>query len=153
MKLSEFKQALTQLTALQFVLPDGQFVPAHFHLTELAVNHKNFIDCGGVLRQERNITFQLWEANDFEHRLAPSKVLSIIDLAEKQIGLGDFEVEVEYQQTTIGTFQLAFDAPHFLLMPKFTNCLAKDHCGIPPEKIKKPLASLNTTCTPGGGCC
>jgi hypothetical protein len=34
---------------------------------------KNFIDCGGKVRNETVVNFQLWNANDFEHRLKPKK--------------------------------------------------------------------------------
>ena len=35
MQLSAFQHALAQVETLEFQLPDGQFVPAHFHLTEV----------------------------------------------------------------------------------------------------------------------
>jgi hypothetical protein len=72
------------------------------------------------------------------------------------MNLQDGEVEVEYQQETIGKFHLGFDGVNFLLESTQTNCLAQDKCGIPIEKLKVNLAELNkptTTCTPGGGCC
>ncbi len=66
------------------------------------------------------------------------------------------EVEVEYQAETIGKFGLMFNGNDFVLTSKQTNCLAKDSCGIPPEKLKVKLAELvpeQNCCTPGGGCC
>ena len=35
MLLSAFKQTLSELDTLKFQLPNGQFVPAHFHITEV----------------------------------------------------------------------------------------------------------------------
>ena len=64
MKLIEFKIALQQVTYPIILLPNGTQVPGHFHVTELALISKNFIDCGGVARLERKVTFQLWVAND-----------------------------------------------------------------------------------------
>ena len=64
MKLSEFKRILSQLEQIQFQLPNGELVPAHFHVTEVGSISKHFIDCGGTIRQERVVNFQLWEAND-----------------------------------------------------------------------------------------
>ena len=73
MKLSEFKSSLSEVTQLKLVLPNGISVPDHFHVTELALISKNFTDCGGVARVERKVTFQLWVANDFYHRLTSFK--------------------------------------------------------------------------------
>lgn len=158
MKLSEVKAALTQLTEVNFELPNGKLVPEHFHVTEVGEVTKHFIDCGGTVRHEKVVNFQLWEANDFDHRLKPQKLNNIIALSEKTLGLGDSEVEVEYQAETIGKYALEFNGKNFLLVSKQTNCLASDKCGIPPEKLKKNLVELtpannSSCCTPGGGCC
>jgi hypothetical protein len=103
------------------------------------------------------VNFQLWEANDFDHRLAPKKLNDIIALSERQLGLEDAEIEVEYQSETIGKFGLEFSNGIFQLTSKQTNCLASDHCGIPPEKLKVKLSDLQSSgsncCTPGGKCC
>lgn len=156
MKLSDVKSSLENVKEVRFVLPNGTFVPVHFHVTEVGVITKNFVDCGGTVREEKVINFQLWEANDFDHRLAPQKLRNIIELSEKVLNLQDAEVEVEYQQETIGKFNLGFDGVNFLLESTQTNCLAQDKCGIPAEKLKVNLADITkpaTTCTPGGGCC
>lgn len=153
MKLNEFKTQLTRLDQVQFELPDKTKVPPHFHITEIGLIHKTYIDCGGQVRNEKKISMQLWEAEDFDHRLSPEKLLSIIGVSEKHLDLEDCEIEVEYQTTTINKFHLNYQNGIFLLENTYTDCLAKDKCGIPPEKIKKPLSSLSKTCTPGGGCC
>ncbi len=156
MKLSEIKQQLNTISKVNFLLPNGTFVPEHFHVTEVGLITKNFIDCGGTVRNEKVINFQLWEANDFDHRLAPQKLLNILALSEKVLGNEDLEIEVEYQTETIGKYGLEFNGENFLLTAKHTNCLASDSCGIPPEKLKVNLSELNTKqacCTPGGGCC
>ena len=156
MKLSEIKPLLSKVQYVSFILPNGQFVPKHFHVTEVGMITKNFIDCGGTVREEKMVNFQLWEANDFDHRLAPQKLQNIIELSEKVLNLVDAEIEVEYQQETIGKFNLEFDGNNFLLVAKKTNCLAQDSCGIPAEKLKVSLKDLTNPapfCTPGGGCC
>ena len=84
MNLSEIKNILNTVEAVNFKLEDGTMVPEHFHVTEVGVINKHFIDCGGVVRKENKANFQLWDANDFEHRLKPSKLLSIIDLSENE---------------------------------------------------------------------
>lgn len=157
MKLSEIKNILPNLENVQFQLENGKWVPEHFHVTEVGMVTKNFIDCGGVVRSEKTVNFQLWNANDFEHRLKPNKLLHIIQLSEKQLGIEDQEIEVEYQDTTIGKYDLEFNGTHFILKNKTAACLAEDACGIPTEKQKLNLGDLKPTqensCTPGGGCC
>lgn len=68
MKLSEVKKALDHLESLVFTLPNGEKVPAHFHVTEIGKISKNFIDCGGTVRHEDVVNFQLWSADDVNHR-------------------------------------------------------------------------------------
>ncbi len=154
MKLSKIKEILATLDNVEFQLENGTFVPEHFHVTEVGQITKHFIDCGGVIRTEKAVNFQLWDANDFEHRLKPTKLLNIIKLSEEKLGIEDAEIEVEYQNETIGKFDLDFDGMHFILKNKQTACLASDACGIPPEKQKVKLSELNITCcTPNSGCC
>ena len=156
MKLSEVKNVLTNLESLKFQLPNGTYVPQNFHITEVGVITKNFIDCGGTIRLENKVNFQLWEdGKDIDHLLKPGKLLDIIQLSERVLGIEDHEIEVEYQDTTIGKFGLEFDGEKFLLTTTMTDCLAKDKCGIPEEKSKVALADVNeeSCCTPGGGCC
>ncbi|MBK6952896.1 MAG: hypothetical protein IPH24_12850 [Crocinitomicaceae bacterium] len=157
MKLSEIKKHLETVNDVTFQLPDGSIVPIHFHVTEVGQITKHFIDCGGTVRNEKKVNFQLWEANDFDHRLAPQKLLNIISLSENKLGIEDSEIEVEYQSNTIGKYDLGFDGKNFLLLNKQTDCLAKDNCGIPAEKLKLKMSDLSakadSCCTPGGGCC
>lgn len=153
MKISEMTQALPQLAAVNFRLPDGTYLPPHFHVTEVGLVTKHFIDCGGVERRETVANFQLWEAGDYDHRLAPQKFLHIIELSKRLLGAEDLFIEVEYQQATIGKFGLDFDGTDFLLTPKQTACLAQDACGIPSPAFALPQLQTAACCTPGGGCC
>lgn len=156
MKLSEIKQHLHTATNVSFQLQDGSPVPEHFHVTEVGVITKNFIDCGGTVRNEKVANFQLWNANDYDHRLKPQKLLDIIALSEKILEMEDLAIEVEYQTQTIGKYDLTFDGQNFVLITKQTNCLAQDKCGIPTEKATMNLVELapaTACCTPGGGCC
>jgi Family of unknown function (DUF6428) len=152
MKLSEVKEHLLAADVVNFELQDGTLVPEHFHVTEVGVITKHFIDCGGTVRTEKMANFQLWDANDFDHRLKPQKLLNIIALSEKALGMEDLEIEVEYQEGTIGKYDLGLNGDNFVLLTKQTNCLAADKCGIPPNKLKVNLADA-PVCTPGGGCC
>ena len=154
MKLSEIKNYLNASESVNFELENGSKVPEHFHVTEVGVITKHFIDCGGTVRNEKVANFQLWNANDTDHRLKPKKLLDIIALSEKVLGMEDLEIEVEYQAETIGKYDLAYNGKDFVLQNKQTDCLAKDNCGIPAEKLKVNISQVvNACCTPGGGCC
>ena len=158
MKLSEIKTELKKLSQIAFQLPDGELVPSHFHVTEVGKISKHFIECGGVVRKEEVANFQLWEANDFDHRLHPEKLIHIIELSEDKLEIPDLEIEVEYQmKETIGKFDLKFDGTNFQLVSKLTDCLAKDKCGILPEKLKMKIGEWkvkeNSCCTPNSNCC
>ena len=156
MNIQEIKQHLGNLKTIGFQLPDGNLVPSHFHVTEVGKVTKHFIDCGGTLRNEVVANFQLWEANDYDHRLHPEKLINIIELSDKLLKIGNLEIEVEYQAETIGKYGLDFDGTNFLLTTKQTDCLAQDKCGIPAEKTKVKLSTLSNesaNCSPGSNCC
>lgn len=155
MKLSDIKRLLSTADVLNFELQNGTPVPEHFHVTEIGVVTKHFIDCGGTIRDEKVANFQLWDANDFDHRLKPQKLLNIIKLSEEKLGMEDLEIEVEYQSETIGKYDLDFNGRTFVLVSKQTACLASDSCGIPADKLKTNLSAMTNqnSCKPGGGCC
>lgn len=156
MTLEQIKKILPGLSNVEFQLENGTFVPEHFHVTEIGKVSKHFIDCGGTVRKEEKVNFQLWNAGDQEHRLKPEKLLGIIRLSEEQLGIGDLEIEVEFQDTTIGRYDLDFNGRNFVLKNKLTACLAQDSCGTPPQKQKIALSELTrqkTGCSPDSGCC
>ena len=137
MKLKEFKESLqTHINdgdELLFRLEDGTLIPPYFHITEMGIKIKHFVDCGGVPRTEQCINFQIWTADDFDHRLTSEKLLELIVKNEGLFGKIDLEVEMEYQTNTIGSYTLEeSDYPNalFTLKSKKTNCLAPDKCGI-----------------------
>lgn len=157
MKLQELKQELLNLNEIKFQMENGTTIPPHFHLTEIGAVTKHFIDCGGTERIEKSANLQLWYANDTEHRLTPKKLIDIIQLSEQKLQIGNLEIEIEYQAETIGKYKLKFENGNFVLLNKYTDCLASDSCGIPQEKRKVKLSELSevksSCCTPGGGCC
>lgn len=150
MKLSEVKAVLENLERVDFQFEDGTFVAEHFHVTEVGQVTKKFIDCGGTIREEIKVSFQLWNADDYEHRLKAGKLLNIIRLSERKLGIVDSEIEVEVQgKETIGKYFLAFNGTHFLLKNTLTACLAEDICGITPNN----QATQTNCCDPNAGCC
>jgi hypothetical protein len=157
MKISELKNHLANLSSLNFKLPNGIDIPAHFHLTEIGLITKDFVDCGVSIHHEKWATMQLWVASDVDHRLQPSNLLKIIDNSVKIIGTEDLEVEVEYQTDTVGRYGLDFKDNYFLLTVKYTDCLAQDKCGIPTEKPKILMSDRSSEkqscCSPNSNCC
>ncbi len=148
MNYSELKSIVAKLDKVAFKLPNGDLVPAHFHVTEVGQIDKNFIDCGGTIRKEEKISLQLWSANDYDHRLHPEKLYHILQLSEEKLGLKDSEIEVQYQGNTIENYGLAFKEGEFLLTPLHTDCLAREACAIPAEQV-----NTASVCTPGSNCC
>ena len=139
MKLEEFKKRLQEHTnmggGLIFRLEGGELIPPYFHITEMGLKIKHFVDCGGTLRTEQYLNFQIWTADDFDHRLTSEKLLELIDKNEGLFKQPDLEIEMEYQTNTIGSYTLEASGPPnkrqlFTLKSKKTNCLAPDKCGI-----------------------
>ena len=138
-----------QDTALHLMLPDGDFVPAHFHITEVGRVQKDFIDCGGTSRSVTSCLLQVWVANDTDHRLDTTKLAKIIDLAAPLLKTTDLPVEVEFENGVISQYPLmeAESTPSgilFHLGKKHTACLAEDRCGITPAA---------SSCCSTPGCC
>ena len=154
MNIKDFKNSLSELDELTFVLPNGSHVAPHFHLTEVGEITKSYVDCGGTVRREKTANFQLWTADDYDHRLKPLKVIEVIEMAEKELGLENLEIEVEYQSETIGKYGLEFEGERFILTKTQTDCLAKEKCGIPEVKPVNLIQVENpSSCSPGSGCC
>ncbi len=135
MKISEFKTHLETHpeAALRFILPDGDVIPPHAHITEAGRIDKSFIDCGGTIRQTSACTLQAWVADDVEHRLAPGKLAGVLDLAGPLFRSDDLGVEIEYEDCAISQFPVlevtaADGVLSFQLGSKHTDCLAKDVC-------------------------
>ncbi len=129
---------------LHIMLPSGEFVPSHFHVTEVGRVQRTFIDCGGTLRETVSCLLQVWTANDVEHRLAAGKLLKILNIAEPILGAAGIPVEIEYGPEVASHYFLSDIevTPGGLLLvlaAKQTECLAPDKCGV--------------SCAPGSGCC
>lgn len=157
MKLLQFKSALQLAPSTanpQFLQANGLPVAAHYHITEIGLVLKNYVDCGGVVRQERKASMQLWLANDTEHRLSTSKLMEIIEKSVQLFGLKDEELEIEFQGQTIETYGLEAQDFGFQFVAKKTTCLAPNHCGIPNELLPTEMQEAKTACcTPSSGCC
>lgn len=135
MNLTEFKTALAQNpeAELRFVLPDGDLIPSHAHITEVGRLDKSFIDCGGTIRQQSTCLLQAWVAEDVDHRFLPGKLAKVIAGAEPILRSDDLPVEVEYEDCSVTQFPVESSSfgdgvLTFRLGEKHTDCLAKDVC-------------------------
>jgi hypothetical protein len=140
MNLSSLRANLRQHLAIniRLILPDGDPVPAEFHITEVGHVIKNFVDCGGTVRRKETCLLQAWVAgNDPDHRLSAGKLENILDLSAKIIPSNDLEVEVEYEPCAVAQYkidgvELAGNELRFQLAHKHTDCLAREACGLTP---------------------
>jgi hypothetical protein len=140
MKLSELKSLLRVHPAAfpRFILPDGQLVPAHFHITEVGHVAKKFVDCGGTFREREACVLQTYVADDLDHRLHASRFADILDLGRPILPGDDLEVEVEWDCCVISQYPIASartieDRLEFQLAARHTDCLAKEKCGCESE--------------------
>ena len=145
MKVSEFKNHLEANPAaeLRFVLPDGDLIPAHAHITEVGRIDKTFIDCGGTSRSSSVCSLQAWVAeNDETHRFAPGKLARVLDLAASILKGDDLDLEVEYEDCSISQFpvltgEVSAGVMTFHLGSKHTDCLAKEACAVPLQGVNE----------------
>lgn len=151
MKTSEFSNLLDRHPddELAFVLPGGNSIPSHAHVTEVGRTEKTFLDCGGKLRRTAFCSLQIWVADDEEHRLTAGKLASIFEKAAGLLGQDDLEIQIECQKDSIALFSVKESSSSegvlaFVLEAKQTACLAMDVC-LPKEE--------SSECCSGSGCC
>ncbi len=133
MKLSDLKSLLRSQPSAspRLHLPDGDQVPAHFHITEVGHVAKRFIDCGGLLHDRTDTCLlQTWVGDDVDHRLTGGRLGKILDLGAKVLPHDDVEVEVEYDccvtaQYPIASATIAGEHIEIQLGEKHTDCLAR----------------------------
>lgn len=152
MKLSDLQKALDQNPGLNLaiLLPSGNNVPAHFHITEVGRTEKTFVDCGGKVRHLAFASLQIWVADDTDHRLPASKLATIIGKASDLLGGDNPEIQVECQEGTIGLFSVESAAAEngslvFTLANKQTACLALEVC-LPQSQDEESCCGSTSSC-------
>jgi hypothetical protein len=142
MKLLELKNELNKQPGanLRFILPNGESVPAHAHVTEVARIDKRFIDCGGTLHNDSNCRLQTWFSDDADHRLTAAKLTKSLEMATPILGADDLEVDVEHEVGFISQLPLASVAVLngellLNLSQRHTACLALDKCKPAPTAV------------------
>lgn len=139
-----------------FATPDGERVPAHFHITEVGHLTKTFLDCGGKRHATGSCLLQVWVADDTDHRLQASKLAGIFDRADGLLPDMELPVEIEAEapvltQLPLTRCEVGDAALLFHTERKHTDCMAKDICL--PDFSLPALPGQQGTCAPGSGCC
>ena len=135
MKVTDLKNSLNKHPAVnvRFLLPNGDSVPAHAHVTEVARIDKRFIDCGGTLRNDSLCRLQTWFSDDLGHRLTAGKLLKILEKARPVLMSDDLDVDIEHEvgfitQFPLRSVEVSPDGITLHLEERHTACLALDKC-------------------------
>ena len=128
MTLKEFKDTLANglkntQTPLLFKLEDGSIIPPYFHITEMGLKIKHFVDCGGTLRTEQYITFQIWTIGTYSLNLDPTNDLTYILKPKKTNCLAPDKCGITQERQT---FLSGYDMEN---VRKTTNEPTKKQCG------------------------
>ena len=140
MKLHDLKAVLRQHpdASPRFILPDGEQIPSHAHVTEVGHAVKNFIDCGGVSGKSEAVVLQTHVMDDTEHRLTSDRLAKILDLGDRVLPHDDLEVHVEYDCCVVAQYPIAeakAAGKHLdlILEKKQTQCLARERANAEAE--------------------
>ena len=133
MKLHELVTALQKspTTFPRFVLPDGDYIPAHAHVTEVGHVVRNFIDCGGLTGKEEKVVLQTHVGNDTDHRLRSDRFAKILQLGSHLIPSANLDVDVEYDCCVVAQYPIAEATPdgehlNLILQRSRTQCRAHE---------------------------
>ncbi|HVF72989.1 MAG TPA: DUF6428 family protein [Chthoniobacterales bacterium] len=152
MKLSDLRLALEQHpgTLPRFILPDGDLIPAHAHVTEVGHVTKSFIDCGGVTGRNETVLLQTHVGRDTEHRLNSGRFAKILELGKRILPHDQLDVEVEYDCCVVAQYPVEAVKPagqhlEIVLGKRRTQCLAQERqkaaAGTPEEACCATAAS------------
>lgn len=151
MKLHELLAALKEssATSTRFVLPDGDYIPAHAHVTEVGHVVRNFIDCGGVIGKEEKVLLQTHVGDDAEHRLTSDRFSKILQLGDRVIPNANLDVDVEYDCCVVAHYPIAAvraEGEHLDLMLQRgrTQCRARE---------RRETKMGDTCCATAAACC
>ena len=138
--------AATPDLPITVIWPDGEPIEAHFHVTEVGRVQRDFVDCGGTVRQSVTCLLQSWVGDDVDHRITGGKLLKAFIHAEPILRGEDLPVEFEYDACNVVQLKVlsaVVESNRLVIQlgQKQTDCLAKELC-IP--------SSCTTT---AAGCC
>ena len=115
----------------RFVLPNGDYIPAQAHVTEVGHVVRNFIDCGGLTGKEEKILLQTHVGDDTDHRLRSDRFAKILQLGHRVIPSADLDVDVEYDCCVVAQYPIAEAIPdgehlNLILQRGRTQCRARE---------------------------
>ena len=133
----------------RFMLPNGDYIPAHAHVTEVGHVVRNFIDCGGLIGKEEKILLQTHVGNDTDHRLRSDRFAKILELGNRVIRNADLNVDVEYDCCVVAQYPIAEamsdgEYLNLILRRNRTQCRARER-----RKSETPAGC----CTTSTVCC
>jgi hypothetical protein len=133
MKYEALRRALERFptTLPRFILPSGDYIPAHAHVTEVGHVVRNFIDCGGLTGKEQRAVLQTHVGNDADHRLRSDRFAKILELGSRVIPSADLDVDVEYDCCVVAQYPIAEAKPdgehlNLILLRGRTQCRAQE---------------------------
>jgi hypothetical protein len=132
----------------RFVLPNGDCIPAHAHVTEVGHVVRNFIDCGGLTGKEEKIVLQTHVGGDTDHRLRSDRFARILQLGNRVIPNADLDVDVEYDCCVVAQYPIGEAAPdgdhlNLILRRSRTQCRARE----------RRVSETASCCTTSAACC
>jgi len=133
----------------RFVLPDGDYIPAHAHVTEVGYVIRNFIDCGGLTGKEEKVVLQTHVGDDTDHRLRSDRFAKILRLGNRVIPSTDLNVAVEYDCCVVAQYPIAEARPdgehlNLILRRGRTQCRARE---------RRRLETAADCCATSAACC
>jgi hypothetical protein len=160
MNVAELKNKLNQCpnANVRFVLPGGERILAHAHVTEVARVDKRFIDCGGTLRTDALCRLQTWVSDDVDHRLTAGKLAKILELAAPVLQSEELEVDIEHEagvisQFPLGSVETSSEEIVLHLTQRHTACLAEDKCKPKPAPSDFSPLKFNFHEQQSSSCC
>lgn len=138
--------------SLRIVLPNGEVIAAHFHITEVGHVSKNFMDCGGTRRKTESCLLQTWVFLDLHHRLTTTKLANILRMAGDVLPALDLPVEIEHEAGVVSQYPVvsgSSDGQTLTLTTglKHTACLAMDLCCAPTASTAPAAGAVATGAT------
>ena len=151
MKLSELQEALATNANIfpRFILPNGDYIPTHAHITEVGHVVRNFIDCGGMTGREEKAVLQSHVAGDIDHRLTSERFSKILELGSRVLPNADLDVELEYDCCVVGQYPIAEARAEgqrldLILGSGRTRCRARE---------RREVQAANSCCGATTACC
>lgn len=133
--VSSLRRALASAPDLPITViwPDGEAIEAHFHVTEIGRVQRDFVDCGGTMRQIVTCLLQTWVGDDLDHRITAGSLLKAFHHADPILQGEDLPVELEYEACNVVQLKVLsalVEGEHVAIRlgKKRTDCLARELC-------------------------